>query len=130
MISTFTELLTAAIEQDEPQRLLFLFAKTEREDPSNNKKDQHGTLSPVMCVDKLPEDIESFSTLTAEADSISTDWDLLITVGLSGKGGMPPSEEEAEPFLNKMANDLSSGQSMSQYLVFDRSENQVLIEVC
>jgi len=129
MISTFTELLTEAIEQDEPQRLLFLFAKAESED-SNNKSDQHGTLSPVMCVDKLPEDIESFATLTAEADSISTDWDFLITVGLSGKGGMPPTEEEAEPFLNKMANDLSSGQSMSQYLVFDRSENQVLIEVC
>jgi len=128
MITTFTELLAAAIEQDEPQRLLFLFAKTESEDP--NKKDQHGTVSPVMCVDKLPEDIESFTTLKAEADSISTDWDLLITVGLSGKGGMPPSEEEAEPFLNKMANDLSSGQSMSQYLVFDRSENPVLIDVC
>jgi len=128
MISTFTELLTAAIEQDEPQRLLFLFAKTESEDPENS--DQHGTLSPVMCVDKLPEDIESFTTLTAEADSISTDWDFLITVGLAGKGGMPPTEEEAEPFLNKMANDLTTGQSMSQYLVFDRSENQVLIEVC
>jgi hypothetical protein len=82
-----------------------------------------------MCVDKLPEDIESFKILTTEADTISTDWDLVITVGLSGKNGMPPSEEEAEPFLNKMANDLTSGESMSQYLVFDRSENQVVIEV-
>jgi len=127
MISTFTELLTAAIEQDEPQRLLFLFAKTETEDSENI---QSGTLSPVMCVDKLPEDIESFEVLTAEADGISTDWDFLITVGLAGKNGMPPTEEEAEPFLNKMANDLSSGQSMSEYLVFDRDENQVLIEVC
>jgi len=130
MISTFSELLTAAIEQDEPQRLLFLFAKTESEDTSKKESDQHGTLSPVMCVDKLPEDIESFETLTAEADGISTDWDLLITVGLAGKGGMPPTEEEAEPFLNKMANDLSSGQSMSEYLVFDRNENPVIIEVC
>ena len=127
MISTFTELLTAAIEQDEPQRLLFLFAKTETEDSENV---QSGTLSPVMCVDKLPEDIESFEVLTAEADGISTDWDFLITVGLAGKNGMPPTEEEAEPFLNKMANDLSLGQSMSEYLVFDRDENQVLIEVC
>ena len=127
MISTFTELLTAAIEQDEPQRLLFLFAKTETEDSENV---QSGTLSPMMCVDKLPEDIESFEVLTAEADGISTDWDFLITVGLAGKNGMPPTEEEAEPFLNKMANDLSLGQSMSEYLVFDRDENQVLIEVC
>ena len=127
MISTFTELLTAAIEQDEPQRLLFLFAKTETEDSENI---QSGTLSPVMCVDKLPEDIESFEVLTAEADGISTDWDFLITVGLAGKNGMPPTEEEAEPFLNKMANDLSLGQSMSECLVFDRDENQVLIEVC
>lgn len=130
MISTFSELLTAAIEQDEPQRLLFLFAKTESEETSTKESDQHGCLSPVMCVDKLPEDIESFKTLTAEADSMSTDWDLLITVGLSGKGGMPPTEEDAEPFLNKMANDLSSGQSMAEYLVFDRAENPVIIEAC
>lgn len=130
MISTFADLLTAAIEQDEPQRLLFLFAKTESESSNDDTNEQHGSLAPVMCVDKLPEEIESFSTLTAEADSISTDWDILFTVGLSGKHGMPPTEEEAEPFLNKMANDLSSGQSMSQYLVFDRNEDQVVIEVC
>ena len=130
MISTFSDFLTAASEQEEPQRLLFLFAKTSSEDSKGKKADQHGTLDPVMCVDKLPEDIESFETLTVEADGISTDWDFLITVGLSGQGGLPPTEEEAEPFLNKMANDLSSGQSMSQYLVFDRNENPVLIEVC
>jgi hypothetical protein len=127
MISTFSEFLSAAIEQDEPQRLLFLFAKVESEDSDN---DQNGMLSPMMCVDKLPEDIESFEVLSTEADSISTDWDFMITVGLAGKNGMPPTEEEAEPFLTQMANDLSSGQSMSEYLVFDRDENQVLIEVC
>lgn len=129
MISTFSELLTAAIEQDEPQRLLFLFAKTQTEDSSQNN-DQHGTLTPIMCVDKLPEDIESFKTLAIEADNISSDWDFMITVGLAGKNGMPPSEEEAEPFLNQMANDLTTGQSMSKYLIFDRDENQILIEVC
>jgi len=130
MISNFEQLLVAATEQDEPQRLLLLFAKAEGSDSKKKKNEQHGTLSPVMCVDKLPEEIESFKTLSAEADDISKEWDFMIVVGLSGKDGMPPTTEEAEPFLNKMTNDLSSGQSMSQYVVFDREENPVAIEVC
>jgi len=130
MISTFEQLLVAASEQDQPQRLLLLFAKAQGSDSKKKKNEQHGTLSPVMCVDKLPEEIESFKTLSAEADEISKDWDFVITVGLSGKDGMAPTPEEAEPFLNKMANDLSSGQSMSQYVVFDRNQNPVMVEVC
>lgn len=128
MISTFDQLLVAATEQDQPQRLLLLFAKAESENAKNKKKEQHGTLSPVMCVDKLPEEIESFKTLSKEADNISKEWDFLITVGLTGKDGIPPSAEEAEPYLNQMANNLASGQDMSQYVIFDRSENPVLIQ--
>ncbi len=135
MISNFEQLLVAATEQDQPQRLLFLFAKAEGSSDSKKKKkkkndEQHGTLSPVMCVDKLPEEIESFKTLSEEADSISKDWDFVIAVGLSGKDGVAPTVDEAEPFLNKMTNDLSSGQSMAQYVIFDREENPVMIEVC
>lgn len=129
MISTFSEFLSAAIEQEEPQRLLFLFAEIFSE-PSSNTGEQHESVSPVMCVDKLPEDIESFDALKREADTISKDWNLMITIGLAGKGGMPPSEEEAEPFLDKMANDLTSGSAMSEYIIFDRDERQVEFEAC
>jgi len=127
MISTFEQLLVAASEQDEPQRLLLLFAKAESE-TKKKKSQQRGTLSPVMCVDKLPEEIESFKTLSEEADGISKEWDFLITVGLSGQDGIAPTTEDAEPFLNQMANDLASGQDLSQYVIFDRKQNPVIIQ--
>ena len=128
MISTFGELLKAADEQEQPQRLLLLFAKAESE-KTKKKGEQQGTLSPVMCVDKLPEEIESFATLSVEADAISDEWDFMIVVGLSGQNGCAPTTEDAEPFLNQMANDLAGGQDLSKYVIFDRKENPVLIQV-
>lgn len=126
MISNFSELIKAAYEQDQPQRLLFLFAKAESEGKS--KKAHRGTLSPVMCVDKLPEEIESFAALVKEADGISSDWNFVFVVGLSGANGKPPSTDEAAPYLNKMTNDLVTGRSIAQYAVFDRTENPVALQ--
>lgn len=93
MISTFSELLTAAQEQDQPQRLLFLFAKAEGE-AGKKKGEQEGSLSPVMCVDKLPEEIESFAALSEEADSISDEWDFMFVAGLAGQDGEAPSPDD------------------------------------
>lgn len=126
MISNFSELLKAAHEQDQPQRLLFLFAKAEAEGKA--KKSQRGTLSPLMCVDKLPEEVESFAALTKEADGISKGWDFVFVVGLSGANGKAPSSDDAAPYLNKMTNDLVTGRSISQYAVFDRKENPVALQ--
>lgn len=127
MISTFSELLKAAEEQEQPQRLLLLFAKADGQS-GKKKGEQEGSLSPVMCVDKLPEEITSFSALSEEADSISKEWDFMFVVGLSGENGNPPSPEDAEPYLNQMANNLATGQDLSQYVIFDRKENPVLIQ--
>ena len=127
MISNFSELLKAATEQDQPQRLLLLFAKAESTS-KKKKQTQHGTLEPVMCVDKLPEDIASFTALSEEADSVSKDWDFIFAVGLSGENGKAPTEDEAEPFLNKMTNDVVSGQNIAQYAIFDREEHPVMIQ--
>lgn len=127
MISNFTELLNAAHEQDQPQRLLFLFAKAETEG-KGKKHAQRGTLSPLMCVDKLPEEIESFAALAKEADGISKEWDFVFVVGLSGANGKAPSSDDAAPYLNKMTNDLVTGRSIAQYAVFDRKENPVALQ--
>jgi hypothetical protein len=127
MVTDFQSLITAAKQQAQPQRLLFLFAKAETEE--NPAKNQHrGTLTPVMCVDKLPSELASFSAFSKEADDISKDWDFVIAVGLSGQNGQAPSSDDAEPFLNQMVNNLTSGQDLSRYVIFDREENPVLIE--
>ncbi len=130
-MSNFAELLKMTREQQDAQRLLFLFASTDISRQSTpqgaSSPDNHGTVEPRMCVDKLPADLESWPALLTEADSVNKDWDLVFICGLSGEGEKAPSEEEAEPYLNKMTNDIKSGQDLSRYLVLDRQENAIVI---
>lgn len=121
MINNFADLLAMAANQPDAQRLLLLFAKAETETADGESR--RGTLEPVMCVDKLPAQIGSFAALVKEADGVSQHWDMVFVAGLSGKGKVPPSDRDAEPYLNKMTSDLKTGQDLSQYLVFDRAQN-------
>lgn len=127
MISNFDDLLKAAHEQEDAQRLLLLFANAESES-KKHKSTQRGTVSPVMCVDKLPQDIPSYTALIAEADKMSKDWNLVLITSLSGKGPVAPSTEDAEPVLNQMTNNLTSGQNIAQYVIFDREGNAVSMQ--
>ncbi|MFT6030618.1 MAG: hypothetical protein ACI8O8_002363 [Oleiphilaceae bacterium] len=81
-----------------------------------------------MCVDKLPEELSTFAAFSEEADNISPDWDFMLAVDLSGQNGEAPSGDDAEPFLNKMVNNLTDSQDLSQYVIFDREDNPVLIQ--
>jgi len=125
MSKLFSELLTMASQQEQPQRLLFLFASVEEKNPKKSKKHKQGTITPVMCVDKLPEDLSDFETLIREADSINKTWDFVLISGLNGQNGVAPTEEEAEPFLNKMTNDVASGQQLSRYMILDRQQQPI-----
>lgn len=125
----FTKLLEAAKQQDQPQRLLMLFARAEgNKKKKNNASHETGTVTPLMCVDKLPEEIESFEALTKEADAIADDWSFVLIAGLGGSDGEAPPTEAAEPYLNQMANDLMMGQDLSGYTILDRQQNPVLLQ--
>ena len=78
MISMFSDLLEMANEQPDPQRLLFLFASAKATNKSKKRDDKRGEISPVMVVDKLPEDLSNFDALVKEADSINKDWDFVV----------------------------------------------------
>ncbi|MBL4942106.1 MAG: ribonucleotide reductase subunit alpha [Colwellia sp.] len=127
-MKTFKELLELTHQQEQPQRLIFLFAKAESKNPKKSKKHQQGTISPVMCVDKLPEELTTFTALKKEADSIEKDWTFVFIASLSGENGMTPSQDDAEPFLNKMANDVQTGNNVSRYVIYDREENPIELE--
>ena len=108
MSSHFEELLQKTKEQPEPQRLLM-------------------HITPVMCVDKLPEELSNFSDLVGEADSINKDWNIVLFAALSGSNGTPPSTTEVDPYLNKMTNDVASGGDLSRYVIIDREQNPIEI---
>ena len=72
-LASFQDLLDAARQQPEPQRLLLVFARVEL--PQNATTEQRerferregGTLSPCLCVDKTPEEVASFAALVEES---------------------------------------------------------------
>lgn len=126
MSSNFNQLVDAAKAQSEPQRLLFLLAKSERTN-KEKKSTANGTITPVMCVDKLPDELSDLSAFIVEADGINQDWDMLFIAGMNGANNQPPSPDDAGPLLEKMADDLMQGKDLSRYLVIDREDN--LIEI-
>jgi hypothetical protein len=126
IISSFKDLLSAAREQQEPQRLLFMFAKAEfpagkslAQKPTN--ENQHGgELRAVMCVDKLPEELSDFEHLVAESKHTGKDWDVVFVTSMSGQGGLVPNSDAASRPLDMMVESLRNG-NIGNYLAFNQA---------
>lgn len=126
MSQHFQKLVDAAKNQPEPQRLLMLFVKASQENKAKKKRSR-GTINPVMCVDKLPEELTTFTNLIKEADNISSEWNMVLFAGLNGTDGKAPTTEDADPLLNRMANDVAMGQDLARYFILDRKGNQIQV---
>lgn len=124
-ISSYSDLLKAARAQPEPQRLLFVFTRAELpEAPTasqqlNFEANQGGELVPVMCVDKLPEEVAQFAALVEESRQTGQDWDIVFIASLPGRAGTVPSSDEAEQPLYMMVDAIKQGR-ISSFLAFDR----------
>lgn len=124
-LASFQDLLDAARQQPEPQRLLLVFARVEL--PQNATTEQRerferregGTLSPCLCVDKTPEEVASFAALAEESKATGQEWDLLFVGGLAGRAGVAPSADEAAQPLRFMVNAINDGR-VAQFAAFDR----------
>jgi hypothetical protein len=49
----------------------------------------------------------------------------VFIASLSGDHNTAPTSEHAEPFLDTMTNDITSGNNINRYVVFDRQENPI-----
>lgn len=129
-IAEFADLLAAAQAQPEPQRLLLVFVAAELpEDATEQERQRHaenqgGSLKPVLCVDKLPEELQDFAGLLAESSRTGIAWDLVFAAGLAGRAGQAPSSDEAEQPLKMMVGAIESG-SIGNFIAFDREGQAV-----
>ncbi len=129
-ISSFNDLLQAARYQPLPQRLLFVFVAVEL--PEGNTPQQRadfeaghgGALVPLMCVDKTPQELDSFDALVAEAAQFGRPWGMVFTAAMSGSPGEPPSAADAEKPLERMVEAIKQG-DIGNYIPFDTHGNAV-----
>jgi hypothetical protein len=86
-----------------------------------------GALVPLMCVDKTPEELDSFATLLAESQQFELPyqpWRLVFTAALSGSNGQAPTSEDAESPLERMVESVKLGM-FGNLLPFDRQGQPV-----
>ncbi len=132
-ITCFDDLLCAACAQPEPQRLLFVF--TDAELPAYSTSEQQrsfaagtgGTLAPLMCVDKLPDELDSFAALVEESRAAGPVWTIVFVAGLAGHDGTAPTHHDAQAPLARMVGAIKAGQ-LGSFMPFDRGGFPVLFE--
>ncbi|MDY0191256.1 MAG: hypothetical protein RBR22_11030 [Desulfuromonas sp.] len=125
-IANYDDLLQAAKSQAEPQLLLFVFTKAELpEDATELEKENFaqglgGTLTPVVCVDKSPKELDNFATLLEESKKTGQDWDVVFVSSMSGHGGIAPNSDQAEQPLQMMVQAIQAG-SIGSFLAFSNT---------
>ena len=98
-ITNFSDLLSEARLQPDAQRLLFVFTRAELPDnPSSEQRarfeqGEGGVLTPVLCVDKTPEELSDMAALVAESRNTGVEWDIVFVGALSGRGSEAPASE-------------------------------------
>ncbi len=133
-ISNFDDLLHAARYEPLPQRLLFVFVATElpadctAQQRQAFEMGQGGTLLPLMCVDKNPQELESFAALSQEATQFEQPWGMVFAAAMSGAApGQPPSELAIDQALQGMVENVKQGR-IDGYIPFDHNGLPVRIE--
>ena len=129
-ISTFDDLLQASTQQPDAQRLLMVFVGAALPDNSNADEQARfeaghgGELTPLMCVDKTPDEIPSFEALTTEAAQFGQPWALVFVAAMSGTGSLAPTSQQASPALEGMVQAIKDGQ-MDRFIPFNTQGHAV-----
>ncbi len=123
-MSPFAQLLQAAHAQPDEQRLLFVFAAAELPEQATAEqreefaRGQGGSLTPLMCVDKAPDEVGSFQALADEARRMGPPWQVVFVAALSGKGPQPPADAQVDQALQRMVDAVKHG-GIEGFLAFD-----------
>lgn len=126
MINNYPDLISAAQSQPQPQRLLFVFCRAELPDDASESErrafeaGEGGALVPVVCVDKLPQEVTEFDRLRKESQNTGQAWDIVFVAAMEGRGGIAPSSDEASQPLTMMVETVRLGNT-ANYLPFNQA---------
>ena len=129
-ISNFDDLLQAARQQAQPQRLLLVFAGASLpagatpEQQARFEAGESGELAPLMCVDKDPQALASFQALADEAATLGPPWALVFAGALSGAAGQPPGSSQVDAALQRLVDAVKAG-DLAGLIPFDRQGEAV-----
>lgn len=125
LLADFEALLRTAATQEEPQRLLFVFARKRLEEQATAiqrerfERGEGGYLKPCLCVDKASQEVANFEALASESEQTGISWDIVFVSSFSGRGGIPPSSDEASQPLRFMLSAVKEGR-VADMAAFDR----------
>jgi hypothetical protein len=132
-ISHFNDLVAAARQQHDPQRLLLVFAGASlpagatAEQRARFEAGESGELAPLMCVDKDPVVLTDFAALADEASTVATGWALVFAAALPGQNGQPPAASLVDTALQRMVDAVKSG-NLAGLIPFDRQGDAVRLD--
>lgn len=132
MVSSYRDLIDASLSQEEPQRLLFVFCQAELPDDASAddkaafERGEGGALTPVICVDKAPDEAPEFEALAEESRATGQSWDVVFVAAMSGRAGIAPSTDEAQQPLTMMVESIRLGH-LGNYLPLDRKGQAIAI---
>jgi len=132
-ISNFDDLLQAARQQAQPQRLLMVFTCAELPDDGTPEQRREfeagggGALVPAMCADKSPDEIENFAALKLESGQFQSPWHVVFVAALSGANNTAPGSSNIEQTLDRMVESIKLG-ALDNMSAFDTSGSAIMLE--
>ncbi len=86
-----------------------------------------GALVPLMCVDKAPDELTTFTALADESRASGPEWTIVFVACMAGEGGRAPTHDDAEAPLQCMVDAIKGGEHRS-FIPFGRDGRPVLFE--
>ncbi len=132
-IFCFDDLLSAAKQQHQAQRLLLVFAAAEL--PADSTPEQcrrfeagtGGALVPNFCVDKTPEEVESFAGLVHESKQFNTHWQVVLVSTQPDDPDHHVASKKAAQALERMVADIKGG-ALANIIAFDQHGNAMVLQ--
>jgi len=79
---------------------------------------QGGALTPLMCVDKTPDEIASFDALVQESQQFGQVWTLVFVRVCQAGDGCAPAARTPTPRLQRMVAAIKAG-TLGQFIPFN-----------